>query len=201
MSKSTSEMWDNRYSDEAFVYGIKPNEFLKEELLKLKTGKVLLPAEGEGRNAVFAARNNWTVVAFDLSEQGKLKAMGLAEKHQVKINYHIAGFEEFSFDEEAFDCIALIYAHVPGHKRKQYHRMMMRYLKPGGIMLLEGFSKQQLGNKSGGPGQLEMLFSRTDLLDDFSELEIVKIEELDVDLNEGDLHKGKASVIRYIGKK
>jgi len=77
----------------------------------------------------------------------------------------------------------------------------MDYLKPGGIMLLEGFSKQQLKNKSKGPGQLEMLFTKDDLLDDFSELETIKLEELDVELNEGDFHKGKASVIRYIGKK
>jgi len=194
-------MWDKRYSDEAFAYGTEPNAFFKVELLKLKAGKLLLPAEGEGRNAVFAAMNNWDVVAFDQSEQGKLKALGLAENCQVKIRYDIAGFEEFDFEKEAFDCIALIYAHVPEIKRKQYHRKMMDYLKPGGIMLLEGFSKQQLGNKSGGPGQLEMLFAKDDLLDDFSELETIKLEELDVELNEGDFHKGKASVIRYIGKK
>jgi len=201
MTKSGSEMWDKRYSDETFAYGIEPNEFFKDELLKLKTGKVLLPAEGEGRNAVFAARNNWEVVAFDQSEQGKQKAIGLAEKFQVAIKYDIADFEEFSFEKETFDCVALVYVHVPEDKRKVYHRMMMRYLKPGGIMLLEGFSKRQLGNKSGGPGQIEMLFSKDDLIDDFSELEMIKLEELDVDLNEGDFHKGKASVIRYIGKK
>ncbi|RXQ93954.1 class I SAM-dependent methyltransferase [Ancylomarina salipaludis] len=201
MMKSASEMWDDRYANESFVYGTEPNAFFKDELLKLKAGQILLPAEGEGRNAVFAAKQSWQVVAFDQSKQGRLKALKLAAENQVAIEYVTAGFEDFISEEERFDCIALIYAHVPENKRKDYHVSIAKYLKPGGVLILEGFSKQQLGKASGGPGQVEMLFSKEDLLDDFSELETIKLEELDVDLSEGAFHQGEASIIRYIGQK
>ncbi|MCZ4696273.1 class I SAM-dependent methyltransferase [Ancylomarina euxinus] len=201
MDKSQSEMWDERYSSESFVYGIDPNLFFKEELQKLSVGRLLLPAEGEGRNAVFAASQSWQVSAFDLSKEGRLKALELARKNQVDIDYELAGFEDFSFEKESFDCIALIYAHVPENKRKDYHQLITKYLKPGGVLILEGFSKEQLGKKSGGPGQVGMLFSKENLLDDFSELKTVKLQELDVELSEGEFHQGVASVIRYVGKK
>jgi len=201
MAKSASEMWDERYANENFVYGIEPNAFFKGELYKLKVGRLLLPAEGEGRNAVFAASQSWQVSAFDLSGEGRLKAMELASKNQVEIDYEIAGFEDFTFENESFDCIALIYAHVPEEKRKVYHQLMTKYLKPGGVLILEGFSKTQLGKKSGGPGQIGMLFSKDNLLDDFSELKTIKMQELDVELSEGEFHQGTASVIRYVGRK
>ncbi|MGZ2368543.1 class I SAM-dependent methyltransferase [Ancylomarina sp. YFZ004] len=201
MKKAASEMWDERYANENFVYGIDPNMFLKEELLKLNVGRLLLPAEGEGRNAVFAASQSWQVSAFDLSKEGRLKALDLARKNQVNIDYEVAGFEDFTFEKESFDCIALIYAHVPEDKRQDYHQLIAKYLKPGGIIILEGFSKEQLGKKSGGPGQIGMLFSKEILLNDFSELETIKLQELDVELSEGEFHQGIASVIRYIGKK
>jgi len=201
MKKAAGEMWDERYANDNFVYGIEPNRFFKEELLKLKIGRLLLPAEGEGRNAVFAASQSWQVSAFDLSKEGRLKALGLARKNQVDIEYEIAGFEDFTFGKGSFDCIALIYAHVPEDKKKDYHKLIAKYLKPGGVLILEGFSKEQLGKKSGGPRQIGMLFSKESLLDDFSELETMMMEELDVELSEGDFHQGMASVIRYVGKK
>ncbi len=199
--KSASEMWDQRYANETFAYGTEPNAFFKEELLKLKAGLILLPAEGEGRNAVFAAKQLWQVVAFDQSKQGRQKALELAHENQVEIEYVTAGFEDFISEKERFDCIALIYAHVPENKRKDYHASITQYLKPGGVLILEGFSKEQLGKASGGPGKVEMLFSKENVLNDFSELETIKLQELDVDLSEGAFHQGKASVIRYIGKK
>ncbi len=201
MKKAASEMWDERYANENFVYGIEPNAFFKEELSKLKVGRLLLPAEGEGRNAVFAASLSWQVSAFDLSREGRLKALGLARRNQVDIEYEIAGFENFSFERGSFDCIALIYAHVPEDKRKDYHQLIAKYLKPGGVLILEGFSKEQLGKKSGGPGQIGMLFSKEDLLNDFSDLEAIRMEELDIELSEGEFHQGTASVIRYVGRK
>jgi len=201
MAKLQSEMWDERYSSENFVYGTKPNQFFREELLKLKVGHLLLPAEGEGRNAVFAASQLWDVSAFDLSNEGRLKALHLAKENRVEIDYELASFENFTFEKESFDCIALIYAHVSEYKRKEYHQLIVKYLKPGGLLILEGFSKEQFGKKSGGPGQIGMLFSKEVLLDDFSELETIKLQGLDIELSEGEFHQGVASIIRYVGKK
>jgi len=201
MAKLQSEMWDERYASESFVYGIEPNEFFKEELLKLEAGRVLLPAEGEGRNAVFAASQLWNASAFDLSNEGRLKALNLAKENKVEINYEVACFEDFNAEKESFDCIALIYAHVSEDKRKVYHQLMSTYLKPGGVLILEGFSKEQLGRRSGGPGQLGILYSAENLSDDFSNLETISLQEIEIELSEGVFHQGLASVVRYVGKK
>ena len=201
MANSQNKMWDERYASESFVYGIHPNEFFKKELLKLDVGRILMPAEGEGRNAVFAASQKWEVVAFDLSNEGRLKALNLAKENKVKINYEVACFENFNAEKESFDCIALIYAHVPEAKRQAYHRIISEYLKPGGVLILEGFSKEQLGRESGGPGQVEILYSTENLIEDFSDLETVSLQKVEVELSEGVFHQGLASVIRYVGKK
>ena len=196
-----SEFWNQRYAAAEFAYGTEPNLFFKEQIEKLKPGKILFPAEGEGRNAVYAARLGWEVTAFDVSIQGKRKAGLLATENTVKINYMIAGYDDIYFDPETFDCIVLVYAHIDSDKREEYHHKMISFLKPGGFLLLEGFSKKQINNNSGGPRDFRLLYSMTELESDFQNLSILKTEELDVELNEGQFHKGIASVVRVVGKK
>src|SRR5579863_666860 len=113
MDNSWVERWDDRYRNEEFAYGEQPNNFLKQQLEKLPVGKILFPAEGEGRNAIFAARLGWTVSAFDISVEGKNKALRLAETNQVTIDYQVAELESLNYQPEQFDAIALIYAHFP----------------------------------------------------------------------------------------
>jgi SAM-dependent methyltransferase len=194
-------LWDDRYSSEEYIYGTSPNEFFKLEVEKIPIGKILLPAEGEGRNAVFAATLGWDVTAFDSSLIGKNKAEKLATINKVSINYLLSDFDKFETEENSFDCISLIYSHIPESIRKKAHKNLIKYLKPGGILLLEGFSKNQINNNSGGPKKIEMLFSKEILLDDFSSLSKVTIYEEDIQLNEGQLHKGNASVVRLVGIK
>ena len=192
-------IWNQRYAQEEYVYGVNPNEFYKEELSKLQPGKILFPAEGEGRNAVYAAIKGWDVVAFDSSEEAKKKAEKLAEKNNVRLNYQTASIEEFEYDENSFDAIVLIYVHTMN--REQNHQKLLRMLKPGGVIILEGFSKEQLMNNSGGPRNSEMLFSKEELTRDFNDLKEKQITKTETELNEGQLHKGKASVIRLLGIK
>ncbi|HEY5589672.1 MAG TPA: class I SAM-dependent methyltransferase [Paludibacter sp.] len=194
-----TEIWNQRYAQKEYVYGIKPNEFYKEQLLKLQPGKILFPAEGEGRNAVFAALNGWDVVAFDSSLEAKNKAEKLAAKNNVTMNYLISSIEEFEYEENSFDTIVLVYVHT--ENRDENHRKLIRFLKPGGTLILEGFSKNQLSNNSGGPRNLSMLFSAEELNNDFQSLKDLNISELDIELEEGLLHIGKASVIRIVGTK
>ena len=194
-----TEMWNQRYAQEEYVYGIQPNEFLKQTLAEIKPGKILLPAEGEGRNAIFAAQQGWKVTAFDSSEQARKKAMKLAEDQNATINYLISSMEEFKLKENSFDVIALIYAH--NANREENHKRIVRFLKPGGTIILEGFSKNQIDKKSGGPKALNFLFSVEELKNDFAELQIITIEESEVDLSEGSLHVGTASVVRVIATK
>lgn len=102
---------------------------------------------------------------------------------------------------ESFDCIVLIYAHTPADKRHLFHKKVVGFLRPGGTLILEGFSKEQFIRNSGGPKNINMLFSEEELLEDFKELKEIKIESLETELDEGTFHCGTASVIRFIGKK
>lgn len=193
--------WDERYSLNEYVYGKEPNVFFKKELLKLVPGKILLPGEGEGRNAVFAASLGWNVTAFDQSVEAKKKSLKLASEINVELNYLINDFQNFYSEFDYYDCIALIFVHTPKDFRNIFHFKLIQYLKPGGNIILEAFSKEQINNSSGGPKNIEMLFSVDDLKKDFSSLNKINITEVEIDLNEGNFHKGKANVIRLVGQK
>lgn len=195
------EFWNSRYSNPTYAYGTRPNEFFKNCLSSLQPGRLLLPAEGEGRNAVFAAQMGWTVDAFDYSEAAREKALQLAGSACLHVNYQICTVQDFTAPENAYDLIGLIYAHLPSVERKQFHKRLFTYLRPSGYLLLEAFHKEQLGRESGGPQQLDMLYNRTELLDDFSDLDVLTIEETYTDLNEGPYHQGSARIVRLLAKK
>lgn len=191
--------WDERYAQKEYVYGKKPNEFFKQELAKHKPGKILLPAEGEGRNAVYAAKLGWEVYAFDSSSEAIKKAQQLASENNVEIHYTLSSFEEVDYPDDFFDLIGLFYAHTLS--RSDNHKKLIRFLKPKGAIILEGFSKEQIHYNSGGPRKIEMLFSEEELQNDFADLTELITEKIEIQLNEGKQHNGKASVIRLIGLK
>ena len=196
------EFWDKRYAEEDMAYGNEPNVFFASQISKLSPGKILLPAEGEGRNAIHSAKLGWEVSAFDISNEGKQKAEKLALNNHVSINYFVGGFDDINYQTEYFDCIALVFAHFPSHLKSQYHKHLDGYLKKDGIVILEGFSKKQIEfPKSGGPKKAEMLFSIEEIKQDFSNYEVIELSEKEISLDEGQYHKGKSSVIRFVGKK
>lgn len=206
MNMNNQEFWNERYSRKEFIYGELPNEYLKEKLTGLPPGKILFPAEGEGRNADFAARSGWTVSAFDQSKTGKEKAELLARKNGVEIDYLVSEVESTSYSENSFDAVALLYAHFHFSKRKAYHQMLSAYLMKGGILILEAFAKRQSeyqkqNPNAGGPKDASMLYDLEDLKKDFEGFELVETYEGATELNEGDYHKGKASVIRIFARK
>ena len=195
------DFWNERFGSEDYAYGTEPNEFYKEQLNQITPGKILFPAEGEGRNAVYAATKGWQVTAFDPSIEGKRKAEQLAKKNQVSINYLIDNYDFVDFPKESFDCVVLIFAHMHPMKRKEYHQKLISFLKPGGILILEGFSKKQIKNNTGGPRDIDMLFSKNELESDFNSFSELVLTETDTILNEGPFHQGTASVIRVLGTK
>jgi 2-polyprenyl-3-methyl-5-hydroxy-6-metoxy-1,4-benzoquinol methylase len=196
-----NDYWDERYKTREYIYGKKPNEFFKQELLKLKPGKILLPAEGEGRNAVFASLSGWKVIAFDSSSVAKKKAERLAKANQVTFDYQITDFQKCKFEKESFDTIALIYAHIHELERREIHHKLLEYLAPGGTLILEAFSQAQIHNNSGGPKVIEALYIAEELKVDFLEMKNLHCWEESVKLSEGKHHKGIASIIRLIGTK
>ncbi len=198
--------WNERYSDEAFAYGEEPNQYLRAQLEKLPIGSILFPAEGEGRNAVFAAQLGWDVSAFDISQEGKNKAHLLAEKKGVAIDYQVGPLEGLNFETAPFDAIALIYAHFPAKIKSAYHQKLDTLLKKGGTIIFESFSKKHLAyvmadEKVGGPKDIDSLFSMEEIRADFPNYTIIELVEKDIELSEGLYHNGMGSVIRFVGVK
>lgn len=198
--------WDERYSQSDYAYGEQPNDFFKTQIVQLSHGKLLLPAEGEGRNAVFAAKLGWDVSAFDISVEGRKKAMQLAEKQNVRFNYWIDDIDNLPFEKESFDAMALIYAHFPPSIKAVYHQKLITFLRKGAVVIFEAFSKKNLeyvarNEKIGGPRDIESLFSIEEISVDFADFEILLLEEVEITLTEGLYHNGQGSVIRFVGRK
>ncbi|WP_289661720.1 class I SAM-dependent methyltransferase [Flavobacterium panacagri] len=201
-----TKRWDDRYSNKEFAYGEEPNNYLKEQLEKLNPSSILFPAEGEGRNAIFASKLGWKVSAFDISEEGRNKALRLAEANNVIIDYQVGELDTLDFHENQFDAIALIYAHFPAEIKSDIHHQLNTLLKKDGIIIFEAFSKKHLeylaiNEKVGGPKDIESLFSIEEIKADFPNYEIIELEEKEIELNEGLFHNGIGSVIRFVGRK
>ena len=193
--------WDERYRNAEYQYGINPNEFIAEKLRQIKPGRILIPAAGEGRDLVFAANLGWEAHGFDLSDQGEAKALKLAQERKVNIHYTCQDAFQINFPLESFDVIALSYFHLPPELRLKFHHKCMSWLKPGGYIILEGFSKNQLGKNSGGPKDQSWLFSVQELSSDFQGLHVLFNEEKERILDEGPLHQGFANVVQFYGQK
>ncbi|MDN3686433.1 class I SAM-dependent methyltransferase [Cyclobacterium jeungdonense] len=198
--------WDERYKSKEYVYGEAPNAFFTSKIGSLEPGKLILPAEGEGRNAVFAAKLGWDVSAFDWSEEGRKKAEKLADKEQVKIEYLVSDLEHVRYKKESFDLLGLFFAHFPEKVRHAYHRKLASYVKPGGKLILEGFAKAHIelsraNPKAGGPREEGMLFSREIIREDFPEFQWELLEEVTAFLEEGAFHAGKSVLVRAVGTK
>lgn len=195
----TLTFWDQRYAEEGFAYGEEPNRFLREQIDLLEPGSLLLPAEGEGRNAVWAATRGWEVHAFDTSTVGRDKALAMARRRGVEITYELRSVMEDLADLEGrMDAVGLVFMHLPEEFRRTAHHGVIRCLRPGGTLIMEAFSKEQLERGTGGPRDLELLYETADLEEDFAQLEIRSIERCDVELDEGRYHLGVASVVRLV---
>lgn len=193
--------WDERYSDEEFFYGEKPNKFFADYLTSVKDkGRILLPAEGEGRNAVFAASQGWEVHAFDSSKVAQQKALDFALSEKVVINYDLLDLANFVPKPEYYDMIALVFVHMPEGMRRILHQKVVSSIKVGGVVLVESFAREQINNKSGGPPDVNMLFSTDILKEDFADLSILKLCQEKTHLDEGH-HHGEADLIRMIARK
>lgn len=200
------EFWNDRYSGVEFAYGEEPNEYFREQLAKIKPGRILLPADGEGRNGVCAARQGWEVEAFDISREGKKKAEQLAGEHELSINYQVGGLEDLTYEPESFDAIALIFTHFDPKVRAEYRKEFVKLLKPGGIIISETFSTNHLAyNKAnpkvGGPKDIEYLTSLKQVKEEFKGIEMEELYPVEAIFDEGTFHVGKGEVIRFLGRK
>lgn len=199
------EFWDDRFKDEEYAYGLEPSIYFKSVIDRLEPGSLLLPAEGEGRNAIYAAKKGWDVTAFDQSGEGRRKALELAKKEGVEIKYNHWNLQEFLESEvQSYDLVAMIYFHLPPKLRISLYGRIHEWVKPGGHLLIEGYSPEQVRNKrtSGGPQLEEMLFTceqiQSELADD---MQTVECQQLVAELSEGIYHRGVADMTWYLGQK
>lgn len=201
MSKIDKSNWDDRFSAEEYVYGTAPNEFFKEQLDKLKPGRLLMLGEGEGRNAVYAAKMKWKTDAVDFSEQAQIKAMKLADREQVTINYRLSNLTDYNPKRNYYDTVGIIFFHLEKEDIAKIFTGAQEALKQEGVIICEVFSVNQLGRSSGGPKNRDLLYTVDEMKTLFSGLEIEYLEECTVELNEGILHQGEAKVIRFVGRR
>lgn len=194
-------MWDQRYAESKNIYGEKANAFFEEQLNLLCVGKMLLPGEGEGRNAAYAASKGWEVDAFDYSKQAVENAQVLFKKNKLDVNVYHGSILDHPSVSGKYDALALLYLHLPSRDRIIAHRFIADSLKPGGVVVMEVFSKRQIGRNSGGPQNEDMLYDISEIRRDFEEFDISVLEEVETHLSEGNLHNGKAMVVRFVGRK
>jgi len=195
------DFWNDRYGRAEYAYGKEPNVFFKEQLALLQPGKILLPAEGEGRNAVYAAEKKWQVSAYDWAENAHKKAMQLAEEKKVNLDYQICSLSDLNFEPESFDALGLIYVHFPNAIRPINFDRLTNYLKPGGSIILEGFSPNHLQYQAkqpsvGGPKSDDFLYSIEDMKLHFNGYLFKTLKQQVITLEEGDCHVGETEVVR-----
>jgi len=197
-----ANFWNERYSEERFAYGKEPNTFLASKIALLKPqSKVLCLAEGEGRNAVFLSEKNHRVTAIDYSEIGLQKLMGYAKQKGLHIDSVCMDLNNYKIEEGKWDAIVCIFGHFSPDLRSKVFRQVYKGLKPGGVFLLEAYHKDQLNFRSGGPQQLELLYSVEDLRLDLSEFDAIRIERLIREISEGQYHQGASAVVQVVANK
>jgi len=198
------DFWNDRYNDAEFAYGTEPNEFLVSEVKNIPAGRVLCLAEGEGRNAVFLAKQGYLVTAVDQSEVGLKKAKEFGKKKGVEIETIVADLQDFDIEPSSWDGIVSISAHLPPSIRKRLHRQVVQGLKPGGALILEAYTEKQLEMAgTGGPpaSQRDKFMSLSELKNELTGLLFVAARETERYFNEGKYHQGPGAVVQIVAKK
>lgn len=189
--------WDERYADTGYLFGTTPNDFLKSVADRLApNSKVLCLADGEGRNGVYLAALGHKVTAVDQSRVGLEKAKKLAEEKQVSIETVNADLAEYNFGAESWDCIVSIFFHIPRAVRARIYPRIMAALKPGCILILESYTPEQLSYSTGGPPTPDLMLTKDELAQHFSEMNLEHLQELEREVIEGTGHTGLASVVQ-----
>lgn len=201
MTDQLKEFWDQRFSEAGYAYGTAPNEYFKLQLDLLAPGSIFLPGAGEGRDGVYAAEKGWQVTCADLSEAGRKKTLQLAAEKNVQLEYELLDINHANFTPNTFDAVAAIYFHLPSRERANFFTNMLKWLKPGGVFIAELFTPLQLNNTSGGPKDPDMLVTAANMAILSGEMDVIVNEEQEIELNEGKYHRGKGSVVRFLGKK
>ena len=199
----SASLWDERYSAEEYIFGTEPNAFLALHQSRLKPGNTCLAvADGEGRNGVWLARQGLDVLSVDSSSVAQAKAKILAQQRGVTLRFEHVDLMQWTWGESRFDVVAAIFIQfTPPGLREQMFARIKNCLKPGGLLLLQGYTPRQLHYRTGGPSQAENLYTETLLREEFSDMETIELREHDDIISEGAGHSGMSALIDLVARK
>ena len=197
------ERWNRRFSVPDFVFGTAPNAFLAVQEPLLRPGmSALCVADGEGRNSVWLAKRGLQVTAFDFSPVALEKAKKLARDSGVTVDYRLSTVADWDYDARRYDAVVAIFIQFsPPAERARVFAGMIRALKPGGLVILQGYSPAQLKYDTGGPKQVEHLYTEQLLRDSFPGFEILHLGSREEELHEGSRHQGMSAVVDMVARK
>jgi len=189
--------WEARFATADYAFGKEPNYFLRScQKLLPRRGRALAVADGEGRNGVWLAEQGLDVVSLDFSPAAQNKARALAAERGVKVTFVKADVHVWDYPQVTFDVVVEIFTQFsPSAERTMKWRGMRRTLKPGGLLIIQGYTPKQLQHGTGGPKQLENLYTRPMLEQEFGDFRDLKIVEEERDMREGASHAGLSAVI------
>lgn len=195
--------WDERYQGEAYLFGEAPNAFLARQAHRLAPGQTALAvADGEGRNGVWLAQQGLSVLSVDGSSVAQAKAARLAEARGVSLELQQVDLADWDWPQGRFDLVAAIFIQFAGPElRTQIFENMKRALKPGGLILLEGYRPEQIAYGTGGPRTPENLYTEAMLQEAFSDFEILELAAYDAAIEEGAGHSGPSALIDLVARK
>lgn len=196
-------MWEERYNTEDYVFGREPAAFLRRHESWLKRGEFALSvADGEGRNSVFLAEKGLKVIAWDGAPTAVEKARALAHERGVAVAYEVADIEDWAWPEARFDLVLGVFIQFVGPEaRARLFERMKRAVKPGGVLMLHGYTPKQLDYGTGGPKAVENLYTPELLREAFGDLEIRELEAYEAELDEGGGHVGRSALIDLVAVK
>ncbi len=200
---SEYERWEARYAKPDYEFGTAPNEFLAGcKALLPKSGRALSVADGEGRNGVWLAEQGLDVTSIDFSPAAQKKARALAADRKVKVTFIQTDVHSWPYPDASFDVVAEIFTQfsTPAERPLKWAGMR-RALKPGGLLILQGYTPKQLDYATGGPKQIEQLYTRAMLEDAFGDFRELRITEEERELREGAAHSGMSAVIGLTARK
>lgn len=201
---SELERWNTLYSEaKGHLFGDAPNAFLARQQDLLKPGmEALSVADGDGRNGVFLAEQGLKVHSIDFSPVAQEKARRLAKSRGVTANFELVDVSKFPWPTEAYDLVVVIFSQflLPEDRTVMFEGIETA-LRPGGLLLMEGYTPKQLQYGTGGPKNLPQLYTRELLETSFASFSELNIEEYDAELSEGDRHHGPSALIDLIARK
>ncbi|MCK9199686.1 MAG: class I SAM-dependent methyltransferase [Gallionella sp.] len=196
-------IWNERYAGEHYHFGTEPNAFLVSQRHLLKPGmSCLAVADGEGRNGVWLAEQGLEVLSVDSSPVALEKAKRLAAERGAKLDFELADLLNWEWRESRYDVVAAIFIQFVGPElRAQMLGHIQCSLKPGGLLLLQGYTPRQLEYRTGGPSQVENLYTEDMLREAFADMEVLHLAEHDSFISEGSGHHGMSALIDLVARK